>query len=101
MEKKGGDEKIPLFNRLTLECRDVAKFITHSVDAPLSLRQRLLMKWHLMLCDYCRRFQRQIVWIHKVLRQKADTEYGEETEGLYLSDEAKERIKRALKQDSD
>lgn len=81
-----------------MECRNVSKFITHSVDEPLSLRQRLLLRWHLMICGYCRKFRRQIIWIHKVLRKKTDTEHGEESENLCLSDEAKERIKKALRQ---
>jgi hypothetical protein len=89
-------KRVPLFNRLMLECRDVSKFITHSMDEPLTIRQRLRVRWHLFICPYCRRFQKQVFWLHSVLRQKSETLIENETKDVCLSNDAKERIKKVL-----
>lgn len=99
--KKNGDEKIPLFNRSLLECQEVSRLITHSMDEPLTLRQRLLVRWHLLVCRYCRRFQKQIFWLRKILQTKSKMTDEVRTNDVGLSNEAKERIKEVLKRKSD
>lgn len=100
-EKKNGDEKIPLFNRLLLECQEVSRLITHSMDEPLTLRQRLLVRWHLLVCRYCRKFQKQLFWLRKILQSKSKMTDKVRTNDVGLSNEAKERIKEVLKRKSD
>lgn len=95
--KKNGDEQIPLFNRILLECQEVSKLITHSMDEPLTLRQRLLVRWHLLVCRYCRRFQKQVFWLRKILRSKSEMMTEKKVSNVGLSNGAKERIKEALK----
>lgn len=81
-----------------LECRDVSKLVTHSLDEPLTMRQRLRVRWHLFVCRYCRRFQKQVFWLHGVLRQKSESLIENETKDVCMSDDAKERLKKALEQ---
>ena len=104
-EQEGNKEKhvnrrVPLFNRLLLECRDISKLITRSMDEPLTLGQKLRLRWHLLICKYCRRFQRQLFWIQNVLQRRLEMT-SEEIKEVHLSNEAKERIKRALTRNID
>ena len=94
---KNGDE-IPLFNRLLLECQEVSRLVTHSMDEPLTLRQRLRVRWHLLICRYCRNFQKQVFLLRNILRRKSKTTLEEDKQEIHLSKEAKERITKALRE---
>jgi hypothetical protein len=89
-------KQVPLLNRLMLKCGDVSKLITYSMDEPLTIRQRLHVRWHLFICPYCRRFQKQVFWLRSVLRQKSETLIEKETTDVRLSNDAKKRLKKAL-----
>jgi hypothetical protein len=100
--KKNGDGQIPLFNRLLLECKEISKLVTHSLDEPLTLRQRLRVRWHLFVCVYCRRFQKQVFWIRKILQGKSKPSFEmQELSEAHLSKDARERIKKVLKEKID
>ncbi len=42
-----------------LTCREVTALASSRLDGELSLRKRLAIRVHLMMCIHCRRFQRQ------------------------------------------
>ncbi len=42
-----------------LSCKDTVRSASDYVDGRLSWRQRMALRLHLLLCDYCRRFLRQ------------------------------------------
>jgi hypothetical protein len=63
-------------------------------ERPLYWRERLALRLHLLMCDACRRFARQLVTIHKGLRRLGrDTDDGGD---VHLSPEARERIRSTL-----
>lgn len=69
------------------DCRDMSRLLSEARDAGrLGLRARL----HLLICDVCRRVRAQFDVLGAVVRGSPST-------GPSLTPEAKERLRRALK----
>jgi hypothetical protein len=77
------------------ECKEMVKVITASMDAKLSWREWLLLKIHLLSCDPCVNFIKQIKLIRAVLRRGGD-KLGQVESEVKLSDDSRARMKRAL-----
>ncbi len=78
-----------------LTCKDASHLVSQSQDRPLSFRERWGLRIHLWMCANCRRFERQIGLMRRLLRQSVRR--GEaEVADLDLSVEARERISKAL-----
>jgi hypothetical protein len=83
-------------NHWMFRCKDVSQKVSLSMDISLPLRHRLAVRFHLMMCRYCARFQRQMVKL-RTLSRAIDTEApasGDAT--AKLSEAARTRIKNAL-----
>jgi hypothetical protein len=52
-----------------LTCRDVVNSATDYMERKLSLRQRLQVRMHLLMCRFCRRYLRQLALTRAVLRR--------------------------------
>lgn len=76
-------------------CSDVSQLMSKGMDSDLTARQKLTLRVHLALCGLCRRYNKQIHLLHSASEHYADPKKNDESGGL--SDEAKERLKRALK----
>lgn len=77
---------------ISITCKGAAELISQSLDAPLSRWQRLALVIHLFICGPCGRFRRQSTLIqHAGQREPADLV------GASLSETARERIKRSLR----
>ena len=81
-----------------LTCKDASHLISEGQDRHLSLRERIGLRLHLWMCDSCRRFEQQIHYIHRTLRQ--GWSQGTRPEEKPLSPEARERIRKKLKLNS-
>lgn len=81
-----------------LSCKQAAQLVSESLDRPLSLRQRLALKVHLLMCRFCSRYQRQTLFIRKAMRRLARQEEDSTSapSDLSLSPEARERIKQSI-----
>lgn len=78
-----------------LTCKDASRLASQGQDRPLGFRERWELRFHLWMCGNCRRFERQIALIRRLLRQpelRSETE----TADFELSAEARERIGRVL-----
>jgi len=80
-----------------MTCKEVAQLASESLDRSLTLYERLTLRLHLFRCDMCTRYVRQLKFL-----QRACAEAGEEklTEAVELSDEARERIRIRLNQET-
>ena len=76
-------------------CRAVARLQSEALDHKLTWRQRLGLRLHLVLCKWCRRYGRQIAFVHNAVHSHLD----EATSAVpqQLSDAARERIRRNLR----
>ncbi|MBR9985429.1 MAG: hypothetical protein KFF68_05920 [Desulfosarcina sp.] len=77
-------------------CNDVSQKESQSLDASLPFHHRMAVRMHLLMCRYCARFRRQLIMLRKVSRHMDDEPSIDETTAT-LSNETKERIKKALR----
>ncbi len=74
--------------RILINCKENSQLVTLSPDRPLSWRDRLAMRIHMIVCVNCARFARQMKLIREWL--------GTEGESGNLSDAARARIEARL-----
>jgi predicted anti-sigma-YlaC factor YlaD len=64
-------------------CKEIHRLTSEGMDRPLSTIERFRMRLHLMVCDACRSFGKQMALIRRAMRQapfaeKPDPERGPE-----------------------
>lgn len=77
-------------------CKEIVKIVSASLDRPLSLRERTVMKLHLIACKPCVRYFEQSSFLSSAA-SKLDENLKDELFTGRLSDEARDRIKNMLK----
>ena len=87
-----------LFETLLPTCRQVSKLQSDLLDRPLSLPKRFGLRLHLLVCKWCRRYGKQIRFLHEAVHEHPD-ELSQATPQT-LSPEARERLKQRLGQES-
>lgn len=80
---------------LTLSCDEASELLSNALDRPLSRGEDLAVRLHLLCCRFCRRYRRQIRWLHNLSLQ-FDRVIDAPSAGLALSANARDRIARAL-----
>lgn len=83
-----------------LSCRETARLTSEALDHPLSWSKRFALKFHLSMCKHCKRYTRQLQFIHQIIslgKEKMDEIPGDSQ--VCLSDDAKVRIREAIQQD--
>jgi len=75
-----------------MSCKQVSREISRSLDTRLPLSRRMGIRIHLMMCRFCRRYNKQLRLIHSFLEQKWKKMLGNEQ----LSSEARQRILKAI-----
>jgi hypothetical protein len=85
-----------MINHWMFKCKDISHLISQSMDKKLSLKYRMGIKIHLMMCDLCARYKDQLLLINRALA-KVDT-FDQSPDALItpLPDHAKNRIRKAL-----
>jgi len=78
-----------------LTCREASRLISESQDRKLRLHERLGLRMHLWMCINCRRFERQISMIRRLLRSPSNPETPDSQDAGLPSD-AQERIRQAM-----
>ncbi len=80
---------------LNLPCSEIARLASESLDRDLPLASRIALRSHLVYCSACRLYLRQARRMREAMRSLA----GRDPQGSPgLSDEARERIKKALRE---
>jgi hypothetical protein len=87
------------FHSLLPTCREVTRLQSDSLEQPLSFSKRLGLLFHLLFCRWCRRYGKQIRFLHEAVREHPDG--FAEAHPRALSPEARERLKRALRERTD
>ncbi|MGE3169045.1 MAG: zf-HC2 domain-containing protein [Pyrinomonadaceae bacterium] len=82
--------------RIFPSCKEIVHIISASLDRPLTMRERLLMKMHLLACKPCMRYLDQSSFLSKAVKTMSEKEKDSLLSGS-LSDESRARIKDALK----
>ena len=80
-----------------LRCKEVTRLVSESMDHRLGLWQRMNLWMHLSLCRLCAAFSRDLGFLRRASTQFDDNQETESGDAA-LSDSARERIKKALKE---
>ncbi|HEY0268306.1 MAG TPA: zf-HC2 domain-containing protein [Methyloradius sp.] len=80
-----------------LSCKEASRLISQSLDRQLTVRERLSLRFHLLLCDMCTAFRRQLGVIRLAVR-RYKTQI-ENNENIRLSEDARLRISSNIKAD--
>jgi hypothetical protein len=81
---------------ITTRCREVARLTSEGRDRPLPLPTRLRIGLHRCFCTWCDRYAKQLDLLHEASQRFP--EHLDETGGQSLAGDARERMKRALRQ---
>lgn len=54
-----------------LSCKQATQLASEALDRPLSLRERLGLRAHLMICAGCARFERQLGFLREASKRLA------------------------------
>lgn len=79
-----------------MNCKHASHLISQSLEVRLSWKQRLGLYLHLMLCDACTQFSRQLEVLRAAIRQVGWRIEHDET--VRLSQDARNRIVTAMEQ---
>lgn len=77
-----------------LDCKHASELLSQAMERRLSLRQRMALRLHLLLCDACTQFARQLELLRKAvmtLGRKLDND-----DKVTLPLQARERIAAAV-----
>ena len=77
-----------------MDCKHASHLVSQAQDAKLTLGQRFSLRFHLMLCDACNRFSRQLALLREAMRQASLNI--ERDEHIRLSPDAHQRISLAI-----
>ena len=82
-----------------LTCKHTSRLVSEGQERQLSLKERISLRLHVWMCSNCRRFEKQIITMRKIMRR----EWTQDTPPAnnQLPSEAQERIRQALKANSE
>lgn len=77
-------------------CQYYTELSSQNLDAPLSLKERLVMRFHHIICTVCRRFTRQIKLIDSAARHAEECNHQFHNHSWQLSENAKAKLSNAV-----
>jgi len=81
----------------TPTCAEMSRLTSRALEQPLTIRTRLKMRLHFVVCAWCRRYFEQINFLHNATPRL--NLQSSELPGLGLSDEARRRIMQRVRRD--
>ncbi len=86
-------------NHWMFKCKEVTRMVSESLDRKLPLYQRIGVRIHLLMCKFCSRFKKQLLFLREAIR--LHVERGKDTElSTKLPPEARERIRKSIQNNS-
>ena len=77
-----------------LDCKQASQLISQSLDRSLTLRERLSLKLHLFICEFCKRFSQHMRTICVALKQMTNSI--ESNDGIEMPSAAKSRMLQSI-----
>lgn len=77
-------------------CKDVSHLVSQSMDMELSFTKRMGIRFHLLMCKYCARFEQQLTRIRELIPSKEK----DQVPSLKMDDKAKKKLKKLLHKDN-
>lgn len=86
---------MPVMSRLTPTCEVVTQKVSQSMDEPLSMNDRIRVRLHLMGCELCARYEKQLLAMRKMMELHGE-EISMSDPKNSLADAARQRIKQEI-----
>jgi hypothetical protein len=80
-----------------LNCKDMTKLISDSLDGKISVRQRMELWLHILMCDMCRLFRSNIIELRKRVRGSKALLEQSETDASTMPLATQARLEEAIK----
>ncbi len=80
-------------------CKDVSVLVSQSMDTHLPLSKRMGIRFHLMMCNLCREYKRQLTLISRALKKidlPVDDEIPDTGIVIPLPESVKSQIKKKI-----
>ena len=77
-------------------CKQMVAVMSESLERPLSLRERVLLKLHLWVCAWCVWYLEHLHLMRDAVRLRSNEAADDAPSSVSLSAEARERIRLAL-----
>ena len=63
-----------MWHRLThvISCKEASRLLSQAQDRRLGLLERLKLRAHVALCDFCTRFEQQLKFMREAMRRLGD-----------------------------
>ena len=58
---------------MMLSCKEVTHLVSEELDRRLGFGERLRLRIHLLICDGCANFSRQLAFLRRAVRRLADS----------------------------
>lgn len=85
---------------LTLsKCNDTTELISENMDHSISLFKRGRMRFHLVLCIYCREYKTQLEALRK-MALGLDKEVSDKTSQVTLKPDSKEKLQQIIEENN-
>ena len=82
-----------------LDCQQASQLISKSLDRQLSWRERFAVRLHMLFCQYCKRFNQQLITMRNALNRLSQSI--ENNADIRLPSETKNRIASAIESSID
>ena len=79
-----------------LTCKHSSRLISEAQERQLNLKERFNLRLHLLMCNSCRRFEKQIMTMRNLMHRRWTQDIPPTNN--QLPNEAQERIRQALKE---
>ena len=56
---------------MMIDCKEASRLISQHADRPLPLARRLQLRLHLLVCDACTNFSRQVAALRRAIKRLA------------------------------
>lgn len=86
--------------RISPPCCRIAHQISDGRQKPLTWRERFTVRTHLMICDWCTSYSKQLEIMSDAGRLEAAAVENGSSLPLRLSDSARDRLRRALEEEN-
>lgn len=82
-----------------IKCKEASQLASRALDCKLSFRERFALKLHLLICKYCKRFDKQLRKLSIAISSM--NKNIENDTNIKLPSEARARIVKSLESNND
>ena len=81
----------------TPSCEIIGRKISESFDHPLTIKERIQIKIHLLGCEFCLRYRDQLIKLHQMASKLADDFEQSKQDEIKLDPKIKSKLKDIIK----